>query len=250
MEVISFNNSRGLKLVGDLYTADSDSCVIMTHGFTGNRVSKGRSEPLAKSLVLSGINAFRFDFSGCGDSQDDTITLDKEIDDLRSAMSTMRSRGFKRIALYGHSLGSLICLKCGLDDVRSMVLSGAMTGSMKYDLGTIYSPQQVEEMNLRGYLIITDEGGRTRRIDRRIFQDFEQINQEELCRGVRRPVLIIHGNNRRDTEEKMLLERSRRAIPLLPPGSALEVIEGADHSLLTHFDRVIALATEWFKKFM
>ena len=42
MKKIFFKNPRGLRLVGDIYPADSESIIIMAHGFTGDRKEEGR----------------------------------------------------------------------------------------------------------------------------------------------------------------------------------------------------------------
>ena len=131
-----------------------------------------------------------------------------------------------------------------------MVLSGAMTGPMEYDLQAIYSRDQLRELKEQGYLSMNDETGRTRRVDGSIFQEFAHINQQELCGSVSCPVLIIHGNDPTDREEQLLVAQSRKALPLLPHGSKLEMVEGANHSLVKHFDRVIALANDWYTKYL
>jgi hypothetical protein len=59
-------------------------------------------------------------------------------------------------------------------------------------------------------------------------------------------VLLIHGNHREDQEERLLLERSHRGMEYLPEGSQLEIIEGANHTFLDHWQTVVSLATTWY----
>ena len=84
--------------------------------------------------------------SGCGESDDDSLTVEKEVDDLRSAIAFVRSRGYGKVALFGHSLGTLICLRCSAPDIATMILLGACTDSMKYEWETFYSPEQMREL--------------------------------------------------------------------------------------------------------
>lgn len=170
MNRVEFTNSKNLKLVGNLYPSVGDSIIIMCHGFLSNKYSRGRFDRLIKVLNKSGFSALAFDFRGCGESDDDSITVDKEVDDLKSAIAFVKSKGYKRIALYGH-IKNITC-----------------------------------------------------------------------------PVLIIHGNN--DDEEKLLCERSKKAVSLLSNGSKLKVIDGADHSFLKHYDILANLANHWFIKHM
>ena len=250
MERVIFNNSEKLTLVGNLYPSFSDSIIIMCHGFTSNKYSKGRFERLAKAFNKSGFSALAFDFRGCGESDDDSLTVDKEVDDLRSAIDFAKSKGYKKIALYGHSLGTLICLKCYTPEIITMVLSGALTDSMHYNWDEVFTKEQMQELKEKGYITesIPNEDREKIIIDKQMLIDFESINQRELLKNVTCPVLIIHGNN--EEEEILLCERSKRAMPLLSEDSKLEIIDGANHSFLEYYDILINLANDWFVKYL
>ena len=250
MERVIFNNSEKLTLVGNLYPAVSESIIIMCHGFTSNKYSKGRFERLAKAFNKSGFSALAFDFRGCGESDDDSLTVDKEVDDLRSAIDFAKSKGYKKIALYGHSLGTLICLKCYTPEIITMVLSGALTDSMHYNWDEVFTKEQMQELKEKGYITesIPNEDREKIIIDKQMLIDFESINQRELLKNVTCPVLIIHGNN--EEEEILLCERSKRAMPLLSEDSKLEIIDGANHSFLEYYDILINLANDWFVKYL
>ena len=248
MERVTFKNSRNLTLVGNLYSSTSESIIVMCHGFMSDKHSKGRFDRLATAFYKSGHSALNFDFSGCGESDDDILTVEKEVDDLKSAIQFVKSIGYKKIALYGHSLGTLICLKNYTPEIITMVLSGALTDSTKYNWYEIFSRNQMQELEEKGYLTeYTPQEVRNKIVvDKRILKDFELINQKELLKNVNCPVLIIHGNN--DEEEKLLYERSKTAMTLLSNVSKLEVIDGANHNFLDHFHIVVKLTTEWFTK--
>jgi len=79
-----------------------------------------------------------------------------------------------------------------------------------------------------------------------MLREFESVNGERLLKNITCPVLIIHGN--RGEEENFLLEKSKRGIKLLPPESKLVVIDGADHSFMEHYEKLINLTCNWFKK--
>lgn len=250
MERITFKNSRNLSLVGNLYPSISKSIIIMCHGFMSNKYSRGRFDKLATAFNEYGFNVFSFDFSGCGESDNDSLTIEKEVDDLESAILYVKSKGYEGIALYGHSLGTLICLKGYTPEIITMVLSGALTGSMKYNWEEFFTKEQMEELKEKGYITecICEEVREKIIIDRKILDGFELINQKELLEKVKCPVLLIHGNN--DEEEKLLLEKSKVAIDLLSIDSKLKIIDGADHSFFDHFDIVVKLAVDWFKVYL
>ena len=250
MERLTFNNSKNLTLVGNLYPSEGDSIIIMCHGFLSNRYSRGRFERLIKVLNRSGINAFTFDFSGCGESEDENLKVENEVDDLKSAITFMKSKGYKKIALYGHSLGTLVCLRCFTSQIVTMALSGALTDSMHYNWNEISIEGQMEELNEKGHITeIVDDGLREKIIiDKQILMDFGSINQKELLKDITCPVLIIHGDN--DEEERLLCDRSKRAMKLLSNNSKLEVIDGASHSFLEMYEILIDLVNSWFTKYL
>ncbi len=97
MKRVSFRNSRGLNLVGNLFTSSLASIVVMAHGFMSDKSSRGRFGRIARSLNEVGYSALAFDFSGCGASDDESLTRAKLEDDLRCAIGYVRSRGFRHI---------------------------------------------------------------------------------------------------------------------------------------------------------
>lgn len=250
MEKVSFKNSRNLKLVGNLYSSNSKSIIIMCHGFMSDKYSKGRFEKLGLAFNNCGFDALAFDFSGCGESDNDSLTIEKEVDDLKAAISYVKSKEYEKIALYGYSLGSLICLEGYITKIETMVLSGALTGSMKYNWNEFFTEEQMRELEEKGLITEYISGGIREKIiiDKKVLEGFELINQEELLEGVKCPVLIIHGDG--DEEEILAYERSKVAINMLSTDSRIEVINGANHSFLDHFDQVIKLSTDWFKEYL
>ncbi|WP_044747924.1 hypothetical protein [Bacillus alveayuensis] len=57
MERVLFVNSRNKTLVGHLYPSHSRSIIIMAHGFTSDKCSKGRFEILANCFSFPLKNA-------------------------------------------------------------------------------------------------------------------------------------------------------------------------------------------------
>lgn len=246
MEYITFKNSRGLNLSGRFYPAGSDGIIIMCHGLTADKSSLGRFDIVAESFRLSGFNVLNFDFSGCGESDDDVISVKGEEDDLRSVIEFVRNKGYKKIALYGHSFGTLICLKAFSPEVVTMVLSGAVTDNVKYNWNEYYSKEQLEELIQNGFFIFTDRTGRERKISNEILLAFEQINQKEMLESITCPVLIIHPAAENDWEEQQLIKGSTKAMNFLPKGSRLEIVKGESHSLSGYLDQLIEIVGKWY----
>ncbi len=237
-------------LSAQLYPADSGAIVVMAHGFLSEKTSDGRFITIAHALNQAGYAALAFDCTGCGDNEPAVARPADLDDDLHAAIAFARGSGYSRIALHGHSLGSLICLRCADREIVTMALTGALTGRMDYRWEDLYSPQQLRDLDTHGLFSVVDRTGRPRVVGKELIAVFGAIDQRTLVGGLNCPVLLIHGNDPTDQEERELLARSRRALPLLPAGSRLEVIDGASHGLRGHMDQVTALLVDWYRRMM
>lgn len=244
---VEFENSRGLNLVGNLYSVDSDLIIIFSHGWISNKDSKGRFPLLAKALNNCGYDILTFDFSGCGESDNDICTTEKRIDDLKSAIKFIKSKGYKKIALYGHSFGSYISLLSYNKDISAIALSGALTDSMNYNWEEYLDENQLNDLNNKGYFIenVNEIQRKSVVVDNSMLLDFQSINQEKLLKNITCPVIIIHGDN--DDEEVQLCKRSKNAMNYLK-NSDIVVIHGENHSFINHYDKLVEIITKWFLK--
>jgi pimeloyl-ACP methyl ester carboxylesterase len=245
MEKVTFKNSRNLTLVGNFYPSSPENIIIMCHGFTSDKSSRGRFDRFANAFHQLGYSVLAFDFSGCGESDDERLTMATRIDDLHAAINFVKSRGFSHIALYGHSLGSRVCLECYTDQIAVMVLTGALTGSMKYDWNKHLTKEELQELKKKGY-ITKNQKQRKVIIDKQMLLDFELVDQKELLINVKCPVLIMNGDA--DEEERDLYKLSLQGMKWLSKDSKLELIQGAMHSFTDHLPVIEKLATEWFLK--
>jgi len=160
MQRVTFKNSRNLTLVGNLHSAPSSAAVLFAHGFTSDKSSDGRFDRLSTSLNSLGYTILAIDFSGCGESDAEILSLEHQIDYLNSAISFVQSIGPFRIGLHVHSLGGLICLKAFSPLIKTKVLFGALTDSMQYDWSQVFSKQQLLEVDEKGYLTTIDRTGK------------------------------------------------------------------------------------------
>lgn len=81
-------------------------CVIYLHGNAGNRLE---ANPLVKLLLPMNITVFCLDFTGCGKSDGEFISLGHfEQDDVRCAVRHLRSEGrTSLISIWGKSMGAV-----------------------------------------------------------------------------------------------------------------------------------------------
>ena len=80
------------------------------HGNAGN---KYEGQSYADKILPLGIDLFTFDFSGCGNSEGQWVTLGwKEVDDLSACLNHLAQAGkTSKVALWGRSMGGATALK-------------------------------------------------------------------------------------------------------------------------------------------
>ena len=79
------------------------------HGNAGN---KHEGNSLAPVILPLGIDLLTFDFSGCGNSQGDWVTLGwKETDDLLSVLNWLVQRNTTKVVFWGRSMGGSTALR-------------------------------------------------------------------------------------------------------------------------------------------
>jgi len=246
MEKVSFRNSRGLRLVGILHVPQNPTkrAVIMSHGFTSNKDgSHGKIPKAAERLAAMGFAVLRFDFSGCGESDPDTITVAKQVDDLKSAIAFMRGKGYMEIALVGSSLGGLVSILAYDKGIRTLVLWAPVTRAKIPS--SLQSESARKELEEKGFLIIRNKKG-VYKVDKEFMTERTMLDSKKILAAIKCPVLIVHG----DADDILPLQHSREAMRYLPKGSRLEVIEGANHHFTGKVDEVIGMTVEWIRKLL
>lgn len=84
-------------------------CVIYMHGNAGNKLE---GLEYARYLASKGINLCTFDFSGCGNSEGEYVTLGyKEKEDIKSIIEFINeNKRVSTIGLWGRSMGAVASL--------------------------------------------------------------------------------------------------------------------------------------------
>jgi alpha-beta hydrolase superfamily lysophospholipase len=110
----------------------SQRTVVIVHGYAEYRLNESASLPVAKALVEHGFNVLTFDFRGCGDSGNGTVTLGQnEPRDLLGAIDWLHrqpGQAQARIGVLGFSLGATTALESGAADpadIRAIVSDSA-----------------------------------------------------------------------------------------------------------------------------
>ena len=111
-KIFTLDNEEGKKLscqfwepIAEERPAEKMPAVLYMHGNAGCRLE---AEAYVPHLLPLGINIFSFDFSGCGRSEGEWVTLGwKERGDLRSVIKHLQNSGtVSKIGLWGRSMGA------------------------------------------------------------------------------------------------------------------------------------------------
>lgn len=241
MEKVTFRNSRDLEIVGILHIpeAKTDSIIIMSHGSASNK-DREKFVRTASEYAKNGISALRFDFGGSGESYDSEISIDKQIDDLKSAINFVKDQGYSIIGLHGDSLGALVSILAYNSEIKAMLLWAPVTAGTNPSL--LRKEGVSEELEEKGY-IIKEKDGKQFKFPKEYFEFRKKVNQKEMLSVIKCPVLIIHG----DADDTVPLDNSKEAMEYLSEKSKLEIIKGGTHKLDTKLDEVIPLSVDWFK---
>jgi putative redox protein len=274
MPRVTFRNARGLRLVADYVApgaagaapgrgaeARGDGAaarpsrrladaplVVLAHGFGSHRRARDRFPTMAQAFAAAGYATLAFDFAGSGESDDDVLTLEHEVEDLLAAIAYGRGLGHERLGLVGHSLGGRVCLQASPAGVTTIATAGAPTGPVDYDWRDYFSAEQMDELTRTGRVTMPQDGPPRAAVvaDVSLLEELMGCDQRALFARVTCPVLLIDGDG--DSEELDYLALARRGLPLLPAGSRIEVVAGCPHNLVGHLDRVIALLLAWLRE--
>ena len=141
MEAFEIHNQVGNKLCCSFVEPANDAdrsgdtmpCVIYMHGNAGN---KTEGLQYAQEVAASGMNLCCFDFSGCGKSEGEWVTLGhKEKDDLKTLVDYLyENKRVSVIGLWGRSMGavaSLLYMKENPGTVNCAVLDSGFASLTK-----------------------------------------------------------------------------------------------------------------------
>ena len=195
-EAIRFIGGNGVELTGILHrpVERARGAVLMAHCFTCSKDIHTMTR-LAKALTDAGFAAFRFDFTGLGDSEGDFAkkTLSGNVSDVSRAATKLVEMGFGPCGLLGHSLGGAAALLAAhkLKTVRSVVTVAAPSdaGHVKHLLS---GSEQDFADDGRAHVTI---GGRTFELEVGFLHDLEVHNVLDAARELDRPYMVVHADD-------------------------------------------------------
>lgn len=230
---MEIKNNRNQKLVGILHKPDENKfpVAIFCHGYRSSKESR-KAIYLAEHFPKNGIGLFRFDFSGCGESEgkfeDSTIT--KYSEDLDAVIDYIKEQEFTdKIIIIGSSLGGMISILnlSKRNDVDYIIFIAPAVGFTEHHRKTDeFSSEGIKEWKKRGWIYTKKSDGEKLKIKYSIYEDQNKYNFLELAKKINIPCLIIHGD-----EDDICLLSGSEILHKNIKDSKLEILEGQDHMM-------------------
>lgn len=223
--------------------------VILAHGFGGDKKEVGMFDDITKSLIENDFLVYRFDFSGCGESEGDysKTSLTKLIKDLRSIIDFVKKQSkvdISRLALVGMSFGTTVSVALNIPEVKSYVL-----------LGSVANPYEVLKnlfkqytFNPEGESLRTSSEGKSLKMGHQFWKDFSNYNLSESISEINKPICIIHGE--KDTSAP--LEEANIFYENANEPKKFVIVKNADHGFyeLNERQEMVKELTNWFNKYL
>ena len=228
MEKIIIKNLHNENLVGILHsTKKTKKLVIVCHGRLCTK-DQHFIPYLCSEICRNGFNAFRFDFSGNGESEGlfEKSTITKEIFDIKSVANFFIEKGYEFYTLIGHSKGAVdvLVFQSKYNLAKKIVdISGLV--DQKYETSKKYTKTQIAKLKVNGFFNIRSNN-QNFKISKEYFYDRLKYGDiRKFVKKIKVPSLVLHGVIDNDTK----VENSNIMIKNLNNLSKLTLISGAGH---------------------
>ncbi|MBW2990960.1 alpha/beta fold hydrolase [Candidatus Woesearchaeota archaeon] len=226
---LTFNNSKGQKLVGILSNPTDDRkkpMIILCHGFSSSKDAPTYTK-LETMFNEKSISTFRFDFFGHGESQGkfEDITISEAVDDILNAIDFLKKQGYSKFGLIGSSFGGMASILTASKSNDLFVLG--LRAPVSDYLGKIVAQitnTEINDWKKKGYTYYISSKQGKMRLNYSFFEDSENVDGYKAAEKIDIPTIIVHG----DADVNVPLEQSKKTARIIPD-CKLEIIKGAGH---------------------
>jgi len=248
-EKVTILNEFREKLVG-LKTVPSNrenkySTVVLVHGFGVTKSEDGMFDNLANHLSENGFLVYRFDFSGCGESEGDysETSLSKLKSDLSKILDFVKSQSkvdSSRIGIHAQSFGTATTIALE-PAIQCLVMTGSISHPkevMSKLFGDGYHPEGISTR--------TKSEGTITRIKPQFWKDFENYDLLNSIKKINCPILFIHGSK----DDRVPISEMEAYFRNANEPKEKIIIEGVDHGLEPCREKMYEIAVQWFKRWL
>lgn len=204
---------------------------------------------ISRRLAESGIAAFRFDFTGLGESEGDFAgtNFSSNLEDLVAAADFLRRERHPAKLLVGHSLGGAAVLATAQRIPESVAVATIGAPSDTRDLRERLAARDAD-IEARGEAQVV-LGGRAFRIRRQLLDDLEAHQLDRHVRELGKALLVLHSPADTITD----IEHGLRIFELARQPKSFVSLVDADHLLLSderHGRYVGEVIAAWASKYL
>ncbi len=223
---LTFTNSKGDKLSAVLnLVSDQSLTMIISHAF-GN-FKEGSAKKLSEKLGTHGINSFRFDFYGHGESEGDInkITISEGVDDIHSAIKYLKSIDLSKIGLMGISFGGACSILAAAREPDTVCLALRAPVADFYIRELMFrSKEELAAWKENQSREFPKGDGTKGHLGYGFFEDSKNNRGLIEAANITAPTFIVHG----DHDERVPLILSQMLQKVIPE-CELKIILNADH---------------------
>lgn len=217
--------------------------IVLVHGFKADKHEYGAFDYLAQKLALKGILVYRFDFSGCGESDGefDDVSLSGRVSELQLILDFVNSQNEvdkQKLGILGFSMGTSTILKLK-PKVKAMILVSAICNLFevfKNYYGSSFNPAS---------LSVKNHSDRT--ISRKkpeFWTDLKQEGLKEDIRQINAPILFIQGT----ADDITPLSETEELYKVANDPKEKVIIDGGEHGSGLPHDAVFSAVLSWLNK--
>ncbi len=220
--------------------------IVLLHCFTCTKHHR-IMRTLSEGLSDAGFIVLRFDFSGNGESEGklEEASYTKMIGEVKVAVSLLKEKGAKKIALAGHSMGAMMSMLGAANDQRVSAVCFIAGSSEASRVKQIFPSDIIEKVEIDGSAE-TVVYGRVITLKKDFLRDIEKYSIVQAAQKFSGPLLIVHGSN----DETINVSHAKKLFDIANEPKKLEILEGADHLFRQPKDleKLKEIVTGWFKE--
>ncbi|MBD3689809.1 alpha/beta fold hydrolase [Nanchangia anserum] len=234
MTEVRITTPRGVTLAGTwtVPVDAGDAAIVFAHGFLTDRHAVGWFDKFGARYRACGYATLAFDFSGCGESADDIVTLEHAVEDLRAASGWVADEGFRRQIVHAHGTGATAALTARPTHTRCLVATSPVIEPRAIEWDQVFSASQLDQLETIGHTAIPNdvecENSREHFvISKQTLQDLSMADPVALLTDLPFPALLMFDDI---DVERGLAPIAADTARALPPQCAHKVLTGARFS--------------------
>jgi len=216
--------------------------ILLVHGFGATKGEHGFLKTLSNMFVNNGFLTYRFDFSGCGESEGvfSETSLSKQISDFKQIFSFVNKQKIvdkSKIGVFAFSFGVL-----PVSIVNPMVKCFAFSSTSPY-------PEKVlrkifgKGYNPHGVSVRKSSRGFTQKLNAGFWKDLKKYNLFKAVSKIKKPILFLHGSK----DSIVNLKDMAVYFDAVKSEKQKIIIKGGNHWLTPESVDAFKLIVGWFK---